>query len=57
LVLGVKSNNHKNPYTLNIIEKYWTKWLQEMDVERVKVKNADIASSVEKVIYDFIQGK
>ncbi len=57
LVLGIKSNNDNNPYTLSIIEKYWTKWLREMGVEKVKVKDADISSSVEKVIYDFIQKK
>ncbi|RMA66560.1 hypothetical protein [Ulvibacter antarcticus] len=54
LVLGVNSVNPENPYTLDIIETYWTNWLSDMGVKKYKVKNSDISSNVSKVIKDFI---
>ena len=56
LVLGVRSENSENPYALDILRTYWEEWLMEMGVgaESIKIKEADIASSVDKVIRDFI---
>jgi len=53
LVIGITSHN-KNPYAQDIIKAYWSKWFDEMGVEKYKIKNADIPSSIEKVISDFL---
>lgn len=57
LVIGIKGQN--GPYAQNIIEAYWRKWFVEMGIQRsnIKVKNVDIPSSIEKVIFDFILNK
>ena len=54
LVIGIESLNPKNPYAIDIMRTYWTKWFNEMGVKKYKIQNADLASSVEKVIEDFI---
>lgn len=54
LVIGISNQNENNPYSQDIIETYWNNWLEEMGVKRYKVKNADLPSSIEKVISDFI---
>jgi hypothetical protein len=59
LVLGIQSNNETNPYTHDILHFYWENWLKEMGVKEsnIKLKNADIPASMEKVIFDFILNK
>lgn len=54
LVIGIKGQN--GPYSQNIIESYWKKWFIEMGIQssHIKIKNADIPSNIEKVIFDFI---
>lgn len=56
LVIGVSSLNDDNPYAQDIITEYWSKWFEEMGIssENYKIKNAVIASNMEKVISDFI---
>ena len=54
LVIGITSHNDENAYAQDIIEAYWKKWFDEMGVKKYKIKNADIPSSIEKVISDFI---
>ena len=54
LVIGITSQNDNNPYTKDIIELYWSDWLKSMNVKNFKIKNADLPSSIEKVISDFI---
>jgi hypothetical protein len=54
LVLGIESHNTRNPYAKDIIEKYWSDWLDSMNIKDYKIKSADIPSSIEKVIFDFI---
>ncbi len=54
LVIGIISHNDENPYAQDIIEKYWAKWFDEMGVKKYKIKSADIPSSIEKVITNFI---
>ncbi|MDO5969674.1 hypothetical protein Q4Q35_07630 [Flavivirga aquimarina] len=54
LVIGIASHNDENNYAQDIIEVYWKKWFDEMGVKKYKIKNADIPSSIEKVISDFI---
>ncbi len=58
LVIGINSLNDENPYAQDIIEAYWTKWFLEMGIpqDNFKIKNAVIASNMEKVISDFIKG-
>lgn len=55
LVIGITSHNDENAYAQYIIEAYWKQWFDEMGVKKYKIKNADISSSIEKVISDFIQ--
>lgn len=59
LVLGIQSSNETNPYTHDIIHAFWENWLMEMGVHEsnLKIKNADIPSNIEKVIFDFILNK
>ncbi|MEP2059796.1 MAG: hypothetical protein ABJJ05_18455 [Maribacter litoralis] len=54
LVIGVESLNPKNPYAIDVMRAYWTNWFNEMGVKKFKIQNADLASSVEKVIEDFV---
>lgn len=54
LVIGITSHNDENPYTLDVIEAYWAKWFDEMGVKKYKIKKADISSSIEKVITNFV---
>ncbi len=58
LVIGITSEN-KNPYAQDIITTYWQNWFVKMGVKsnHIKVKSADIPSSIEKVIFDFILNK
>ena len=57
LVIGITDQNKENPYAVDIIKAYWSDWLENMGVtsDRYKIKTADIPSSIEKVIYDFIK--
>jgi len=56
LVIGINSLNDDNPYAQDILKHYWTDWFVKMGMrsERFKIKNADLPSSIEKVISDFI---
>ncbi|SHJ97073.1 hypothetical protein [Pseudozobellia thermophila] len=54
LVIGVQSSNTANPYAIDIIREYWTNWFEAMGIKKYKIQNADLASSVEKVIVSFI---
>lgn len=58
LVIGIDSKN-ESPYSQDIVESFWIQWLNEMgvDKEKIKVKNADIPKNIEKVIFDFILNK
>ncbi len=53
LVIGITSHN-ETPYAQDIIELYWKKWFDEMGIKKYKIKTADIPSSIEKVITNFI---
>lgn len=55
LVIGIQSANLNNPYTIDIIRAYWSLWFKEMGIQKFKIQNADLASSVDKVIADFIK--
>lgn len=55
LVIGIESKNLSNPYAIDIIREYWSNWLTDMGVKKYKIQNADLASSVEKVINEFVQ--
>jgi hypothetical protein len=54
LVIGIESHNTRNPYAKDIIEKYWSNWFDSMNIKNYKIKSADVPSSIEKVIFDFI---
>lgn len=57
LVIGITDQNKENPYAVDIIKAYWSDWFESMGVtsDRYKIKTADIPSSIEKVMYDFIK--
>tara|TARA_R110002033_G_scaffold167528_1_gene206735 strand:- start:13654 stop:14559 length:906 start_codon:yes stop_codon:yes gene_type:complete len=55
LVIGVTSQNDENPYAQDVIEAYWSNWLESMDIKDYKIKYAGLPSNIEKVISDFIQ--
>ena len=57
LVIGIQNQNSNHPYAQEIIEAYWQQWLSKMSVKKYKIKNADLPSHMEKVIFDFIQNK
>ncbi|MEH6745820.1 MAG: hypothetical protein V7670_03190 [Maribacter arcticus] len=54
LVIGIESLNQKNPYAIDIMREYWTNWFAEMGIQKFKIQNADLPSSVDKVISGFI---
>lgn len=54
LVIGITDKNDENPYAQDIIKAYWEKWFLEMGILKFKIKSADIPSSIEKVIFNFI---
>lgn len=57
LIIGIQSQNQKNPYAQEILETYWSEWLAKMGVKKYKIKNADLPSNMEKVITNFIANK
>lgn len=57
LVLGIQSQNSKQPYAQEIIEAYWQTWFTKMEIKKYKIKSADLPSHMEKVIADFILNK
>lgn len=54
LVLGIKNQSKINPFTRDILEKYWSDWFDKMGIKKYKIKSEDLPSNVEKVIFDFI---
>lgn len=53
LVLGVNPDP-KNPYEGDVINGYWSEWLEAMGVERYSIKNADLPSNLDGIIKAFI---
>jgi len=53
LVLGINPAKG-NPYEEDIIRAYWKKWMNEMNVGRYAIKQADLPTHLNKVISDFI---
>ncbi|MCP9201343.1 hypothetical protein MKO06_15645 [Gramella sp. GC03-9] len=53
LVLGINPDP-KNDYEEEVIRKYWSDWLENMNVKRFKIMNADLPSNMEEIIKDFI---
>lgn len=55
IVLGINPSV-KNPYEEDVIKQYWTDWFKAMKVKKFDLRTTDLASSLEPVINDFIQG-
>lgn len=53
LVLGINPSA-KNPYELDVIEKYWQDWFKAMNVKRFEIKTANLPSDMENIIKKFI---
>ncbi|MFT4733405.1 MAG: hypothetical protein ACI9K1_000357 [Arcticibacterium sp.] len=55
LVIGINPNKKSgNPYEGDIIQEYWSKWFQEMGVQRYKIVGAELPTNTENLITDFI---
>ncbi|MDT7832027.1 hypothetical protein RQM59_06525 [Flavobacteriaceae bacterium S356] len=57
LVIGISDYDKSTPYARDILEVYWSDWFESMNIKNYKIKSADIPSSIEKVIFDFIKNK
>ncbi len=57
LVIGIENQNPKHPYAQDIIKTYWYNWLKSMGVKNPKIKNSDLPSNIEKIIFNFILNK
>lgn len=53
LILGINPSSG-NPYELDVIKKYWSNWLNDMNVKKYDLKEADLPSNMDKIISDFI---
>lgn len=56
LVLGINPSE-KNPYELDVIQQYWSDWLESMGIEKYDIKEAALPSDMEEVIHEFILNK
>lgn len=57
LVIGIAEYDKSTPYARDVLGKYWSDWFDTMNIKNYKIKSADIPSSIEKVIFDFIENK
>jgi len=55
VVLGINPSI-KNPYEEDVIKQYWADWFKAMKVKKFELRITDLASSLEPVINNFIQG-
>lgn len=53
LVLGI-SPNESNPYEEDVIRKYWSKWFNEMGIEKSDFKTLDLPVNLKGSIQSFI---
>lgn len=54
LVLGINPDT-RNPFEGKVIERYWTKWFNDMKVKRIAIKESSLPSNMDQVIKDFIK--
>jgi hypothetical protein len=53
LVLGLNPDN-KNTYEEEVLRKYWSNWLESMNVNYFEIKSNDLPSNMDKIVNDFI---
>lgn len=53
LVLGINPDP-KNDFEEEVIRKYWSDWLESMNVKKYKIMKADLPSNMDRIIKDFI---
>jgi len=53
LVLGINPSKN-NPYEEDVILKYWSDWLEDMQVKKYEIKTAELPSNMDKIIKEFI---
>jgi len=53
LVLGINPDP-KNDFEEEVIRKYWSDWLEGMNVKKYKIMKADLPSNMDQIIKDFI---
>ena len=56
LVLGINPDP-KNPFELDVIKTYWSKWFETMKVKRFEIHKAELPSEMDEIIKDFINKK
>jgi len=53
LVLGINPSKN-NPYVEDVILKYWSDWLSDMQVKKYEIETAELPSNMDKIIKEFI---
>lgn len=53
LVLGIHPDS-RNPYEEDVINYYWSNWLQRMGVKNFEIKTAHLPAAMDQIIKDFI---
>ena len=53
LVLGINPDP-KNDFEEEVIRKYWSDWMENMNVKKYKIMKADLPSNMKRIIEDFI---
>lgn len=53
LVLGINPDP-RNDFEEEVIRKYWSDWLESMNVKKYKIMKADLPSNMDRIIKDFI---
>lgn len=53
-VIGLNSSNEQNPFELDVLKTYWSKWFSEMGIKHFKIENLDISQNTKKKFVNFI---
>ena len=53
IILGINPEKG-NPFEADVIKTYWQNWLNEMNVQKYQVKDADLPSNLEPIIKNII---
>ncbi len=53
VVLGINPNKN-NQYEEDVLTRYWSEWLEKMDVSSYELKLSDLPSNMDKLIKDYI---
>ncbi|WP_299121993.1 hypothetical protein [uncultured Tenacibaculum sp.] len=55
LVIGLVNHDKKrNPYSQDVVKKYWSKWLENMGIKKYEIYGAELPSNMDNTIRNFI---